>query len=338
MVKHVDLHLFTGARSLAVAVAFSVAAMGSALSAETLTLSGGSPGGGYLKAAAAFAEYIKKDIPGTSTTVIPGGGWTNIERLDPASKLADVAVLENALAAMAYKGTGPTGKKYDFRMLASFRGPSIAQAVATVDSGFTSFEKIRDQKLPVRIAMFERHQLAAQQTLDILDAYGLSVKDIEAWGGKVVFTSQGEGIRMLMDGLADVWITGSSLYPHHGYIELGTKKAFRLLPISKDVAAKVAAKYGQDVMEVPANIYGDNNGSNDAYMSPVTIVTFGVRTGLSDDVVYKMTKALADHREELYKVHKQNRFYKPETAWKNIGSVPLHPGAAKYYKEMGYMP
>ena len=46
----------------------------------------------------------------------------------------------------------------------------------------------------------------------------------------MVFTSQGEGIRMLMDGLADVWITGSSLYPHHGYIELGTKKAFLLLP------------------------------------------------------------------------------------------------------------
>ena len=338
MVKNVDLNLFAGARSLAIAAVLSAAAMGSALSAETLTLSGGSPGGGYLKAAAAFAEYIKKDIPGTSTTVIPGGGWTNIERLDPASKLADVAVLENALAAMAFRGTGPTKKKYDFRMLASFRGPSIAQAVTTVDSGFTSFEQIRDGKLPVRIATFERAQLSSHQVLDILDAYGLSAKGIESWGGKVVHTSQGEGLRMLMDGIADMWITGSSLFPHHGYIELGTKKAFRLLPISREVAEKVGAKYGQEVMEVPAGLYKDNNGSNDAYVSPVTIVTFGVRSGLSDDLVYKMTKALANHKEELYRVHKQNRFYKPEVAWKNIGNVPLHPGAEKYYKEMGYMP
>ena len=336
MVK--NMNLYAGARSFAFATVLSVAAMGSALSAESLTLTGGSPGGGYLKAAAAFAEYIKKDIPGTSTTVIPGGGWTNIERLDPASDLADVAVLENALAAMAYKGTGPTKKKYDFRMLASFRGPSIAQAVTTVESGFTSFEQIRDQKLPVRIAMFERAQLASSQALDILDAYGLSVKDINSWGGKVVHTSQSEGLRMLMDGIADMWFTGSSLFPHSGYIRLGSKKAFRLLPISKAVAEKVGAKYGQEVMDVPAGLYKDNNGSNDAYFSPVTIVTFGVRTGLSDDLVYKMTKALDNHKEELYRVHKQNRFYKPETAWKNIGNVPLHPGAAKYYKEMGYMP
>jgi len=333
-----DLNLVAGVRSLAVATVLSVAVMGPALSAESLTLSGGSPGGGYLKAAAAFAEYIKKDIPGTSTTVIPGGGWTNIERLDPASKLADVAVLENALAAMAYKGTGPTKKKYDFRMLASFRGPSIAQAVTTVESGFTSFEQIRDGKLPVRIAMFERAQLSAGQALDILNAYGMTVKDINSWGGKVVHTSQGEGLRMLMDGIADMWFTGSSLFPHSGYIRLGSKKAFRLLPISDDVAKKVGAKYGQEVMKVPAGLYKGNNGSNDAYMSPVTIVTFGVRTALSDDLVYKMTKALDNHKEELYRVHKQNRFYKPETAWKNIGNVPLHPGAAKYYKEMGYMP
>ena len=78
-----------------------------AASAEKLTLTAGSPGGGYFKAAAAFAEYIKADIPDTATTVIPGGGWANAERLDPASKLADIAVIENATATMAYQRHGP---------------------------------------------------------------------------------------------------------------------------------------------------------------------------------------------------------------------------------------
>ena len=134
----------TVARRLAAAVVvFAFGTVGSAFAAENLTLTAGSPGGGYFKAAAAFAEYIKKEIPDISTTVIPGGGWANIERIDPKAATADVAVLENALASMAYEGTGPTGKKYDFRMLAAFRQPGAAQMVIVDSLGFKSFEDIK---------------------------------------------------------------------------------------------------------------------------------------------------------------------------------------------------
>lgn len=325
-------------KSFAVAAALALGLSANAFAGESLTLTAGSPGGGYFKAAAAFAEYIKADIPGTSTTVIPGGGWANVERLDPAAKLADVAVLENALASMAYEGTGPTARKYDFRMLAAFRQPGAAQAVIVDSAGIKTFEEIKAKKYPIKIAMFERHQLATGQALAILEAYGLSVKQIESWGGKVIYTSHGEGIRMIMDGLADMWFTGGSYFPHFQYIKLGAKKPFRLLPISKAVAQKVAKKFGQEIMEVPAGIYDGNNGKNDGYWSPATIVTFGVRTGLSEDLVYNLAKALANHKEEFWQVHKMHKFYRPEIAWKNIGTAPLHPGAAKFYKENGYMP
>ena len=265
-------------RLAAAAVIFTFGTAGTALAAESLTLTAGSPGGGYFKAAAALAEYIKKEIPGISTTVIPGGGWANIERIDPKAK-----------------------------------------------------------KHPIRIAMFERHQLATAQALALLEAYGMGKETIESWGGKIIFTSSGEGTRMIMDGNADAWFTGGSYFPHHKSIELGSKKAFRLLSISKSVAEKVAKRFGQDIMEVPANIYKDNNGKNDAYWSPATIVTFGVRTGLSDDLVYKMASALAKHKEAFWKVHKMHKYYRPEVAWQNVGTAPLHPGAIKFYKENGYM-
>ena len=324
-------------RLAAAAVILTFGTAGTALAAESLTLTAGSPGGGYFKAAAALAEYIKKEIPGISTSVIPGGGWANIERIDPNGATADVAVLENALASMAYEGTGPTKKKYDFRMLAAFRQPGAAQMVIVDSLGFKSFEEIKAKKHPIRIAMFERHQLATAQALALLEAYGMGKETIESWGGKVIFTSSGEGTRMIMDGNADAWFTGGSYFPHHKSIELGSKKAFRLLSISKSVAEKVAKRFGQDIMEVPANIYKDNNGKNDAYWSPATIVTFGVRTGLSDDLVYKMASALAKHKEAFWKVHKMHKYYRPEVAWQNVGTAPLHPGAIKFYKENGYM-
>lgn len=325
-------------RWIAAAIVFALGTAGAAFAGESITMTAGSPGGGYFKAAAAFGEYIKKDIPGTSITVIPGGGWANVERLDPAAGTADIAVLENALASMAYEGTGPTGKKYDFRMLAAFRQPGAAQAVTLDSTGLKTFEDIAAQKYPIKIAMFERHQLATAQALAILEEYGLTVKKIESWGGKVMFTSISEGVRMMMDGQADMWFTGGSYFPHSQYIKLGAKKPFTLLPVSKKVAEAVGKRFGQDIMEVPAGIYAENNGTNVGYWSPATIVTFGVRTGLSDDMVYKMASALANHKEEFWTVHRMHKFYRPEVAWQNVGTAPLHPGAVKFYKENGYMP
>jgi len=325
----------TGQRAIASLAFAAFLLMGTSAFAEKITLTAGSPGGGYFKAAAALAEYIKAEISGAETTVIPGGGWANIDRLE--SGLADVAVLTNPIVTMAYKGQNPTGKKYDFRMLASFRGPSVAQAAIVADKGITSWDDLREKKFPIRITMLEPAQIVTPIAFALMAEYGITKEKIESWGGKVIHTSQNDAIRMIHDGLADMWFNGGAFYPHHKYIQFGTKKKFRLLPFSKDAAQKVADKFGIEVQQVPAGIYNENNGSNEAYWSPSLVVVFGVRTGLSDDLVYKMAKALAKNKEAFWKVNPHHKFYKPEVAWKNTGSAPLHPGAAKFYKEMGYM-
>jgi len=56
--------------------------------------------------------------------------------------------------------------------------------------------------------------------------------------------------------------------------------------------------------------------------------------GLSEKLVYDMTKALITNKEKFTKVHKVVENWTPEYAVKDIG-VPLHPGALKYYKEIG---
>ena len=318
------------------AAALVVGLIQPAFSAD-ITFAAGSPGGGYFQAAAAFAEYLKTEIPNTSTTVMPGGGWANVERIAPEAKQADVAVIENVLSTLAWKGESPTKKKYDFRMLASVRGPSIAQAVIVKSAGIKSFDEIREKKFPIRIAMFERNQLVTPVALDILAAYGLTEEKIRSFGGKIIYTSLDEGVRMINDGHADMWLTGGSFFPHPKYIQLGAKAPFMLLPISKEVASKVAAKYGAEIMEVPGGIYKDSNGANDPYWSPMMIIVFAVRKDLPDDLVYKMTDILARNKEKFWKVHSQHQFYKPEEAWKNVGAAPLHPGAEKWYKEKGYM-
>jgi len=58
---------------------------------------------------------------------------------------------------------------------------------------------------------------------------------------------------------------------------------------------------------------------------------------LPDDLVYKITAALAKNKEAFWKVHRMHKYYRPEVAWQNVGTAPLHPGAIKFYKENGYM-
>ena len=222
-----------GHRWLAAVASAACMTTGIALAADSVTFTAGSPGGGYFKAAAAFGEYIKSDIPGTSVTVIPGGGWANVERLDQASKAADVAVLENALASMAYEGTGPTARSTTSECWPRFASRGAAQALVLDSAEIGSFEELNEKKPPIRITMFERHQLATGQALAVLEAYGITADDVNSWGGKIIFTSIGEAMRMLADGQADMWFTGGSYFPHPQYIKLGARARSSCCPSAR---------------------------------------------------------------------------------------------------------
>lgn len=322
-------------RTLCKAASLSVGllAVVNSASAEQLKMVSGSVGGGYYQAAAALSEYVGKEIPDTKITVMPGAGWANVDQLD--SGAADLAVIENVLSTLAWKGESPTGQKFDFRMLAAVRGPSVVQAFIPADRGITSFEQIVKEKRPIRIATFERAQIVTPIALDVLAGYGITKEKLEAWGGQLIFTSIKEGFQMLGDGVADMWITGGSFYPHPSAMELGLRGNFRLLPISEEVATSVAEKYGMKLGKVPANVYADSNGENVEYPSPMLIVAFAVRTGLDDDLVYQIMDALWKHREEFYAVHEQHKVFELEFAAENVGDAPLHPGAKRWYADQG---
>lgn len=311
----------------------ALALMSSQASAEQLKMVSGSVGGGYYQAAAVLSDYVSKEVPGLKITVMPGTTWANVDQMDTGQ--ADLAVIENTTSTLAWKGESPMGQKFDFRMLAAVRGPSVVQAFVPTSRGITSFEQIVKEKRPVRIATFERSQAVTPIALDVLAAYGITQETLESWGGQLIFTSINEGFQMIGDGVADMWITGGSFYPHPSAIELGVRGPFQLLPISQEVADSVAKKYGMTVGTVPAGVYDKDGGENVAYPSPVLILAFAARTGLSDDTVYKVMEALWKHRDAFRAVHAQHQVYDLPFAAKNVGEAPLHPGAAKWYADHG---
>jgi TRAP transporter TAXI family solute receptor len=85
---------------------------------------------------------------------------------------------------------------------------------------------------------------------------------------------------------------------------------------------------------IPGGIYPGN---------PEATKTFGVVASLltsakvPDNVVYAMVSAVFDNFDEFKKLHPLFANLDPKDMIKNGMSAPLHPGAAKYYKEKGWM-
>ena len=76
--------------------------------------------------------------------------------------------------------------------------------------------------------------------------------------------------------------------------------------------------------------------SDDETASTVAIMaTFIVTNDMSEDQVYEITKNLWEKQEEIAIAHAKGKEMSKDTAAAAIGNVPLHPGAEKYYKEIG---
>jgi len=85
---------------------------------------------------------------------------------------------------------------------------------------------------------------------------------------------------------------------------------------------------------IPGGMYANNPNPTATYGVTATLVT---SAKIADDVVYNLVKAVFDNFDEFKKLHPAFANLDPKEMVKNGLSAPLHPGAAKYYKEKGWM-
>jgi uncharacterized protein len=88
--------------------------------------------------------------------------------------------------------------------------------------------------------------------------------------------------------------------------------------------------------------YEKPSKGNVGLLEPGYLVSYGVNlfasTKTPDDVVYKLVKAMHEHAAEFGKVFPPLRLFKGDAMAQVIEGVDYHPGAIKYYKEIGQWP
>ena len=135
----------------------------------------------------------------------------------------------------------------------------------------------------------------------------------------------------MIDGQIDAGFTTAG-FPTSSIINIATKRDIVLVPISAEKIKELVEAipyYGATV--IPGGLYKGVDEDVPALATPALWIC---DAKLSPTLVYKMTKALWEHRDVLEKVHSQGKNITLETALDGIG-IPLHPGAELYYKEVG---
>ena len=196
-------------------------------------------------------------------------------------------------------------------------------------TGVTTLEDLVSQKIPFNLvtkASGSAGELGASQLLNIL---GVTYDDITSWGGQIYHIAPNEMADMLKEGRADVSIDIVGL-GQAAMSELTLTKTMYFPQLADDTLQGLA-DLGYVVKEMPANSWG---GQENPIKTATNSANITVSNDLPEDVVYAMTQAIVEHKDELVELVPVMDQYDPETSGEaSRNGLPLHPGAVKYYEE-----
>ena len=161
---------------------------------------------------------------------------------------------------------------------------------------------------------------------------GVSFDDIKAWGGVVEMTGGAQIKDGLQDDLYDMTIDHIGA-GQANTTELCINHAMYDVQLGEETMAKLC-ELGYDYVTVPANTW---NGQTEEIKTVGSQQCILVSTSMDEEVAYAITKALCENKDALKEASAALGYFNPEVAGsKALTGCDLHPGAARYYQEMGY--
>ena len=293
-----------------------------ALAQEQLSIATAGTGGVYYPLGGGLAEVINQHVGGYAATAeVTGGSVENMGLI--ARGDADLAI---ALGDTVYQARNGTGR-FEGQRLEMISGlaslyMNMVQIVTLADSGITTLSGLRGK----RVSVGAPGSGTEVNTKAILAANGMSYDDID---------EQRLNFNETADALANGDIDAgfwSVAAPTSAILNLATTQSIRMIELSD---AEVAATRAADPIFVQTTLtsgtYTGVDGDVRVLGIPNVLV---VSAEMPDDLAYTITRALFEHLGELSAIH-------PAAQQITVGftldsmPVPLHPGAARYFLEIG---
>jgi len=289
--------------------------------AMELRIMTGPQGGSWYPLGGAIAEILKKEIPGTTGSVLPGAGIINIQGTETGQ--TEIGFGNAVSTADAIAGREPfKSPAKNVRQLATLY-MQYFQIVVLDDAKIGSVADLKGKSIAVQ----PRGNTGEQMTRELLQIYGLSYKDM----AKVSHVSYNDAVALMKDGHAQAF-TLITTVPAASILDLASSRKIRMLTLPDDKfkeLQKINSGYAR--REIPKGIYP---GVDYDVRQFGTYTHLMIRADLPDDLVYGITKALAKNADDLGAVVKDVKGLTVKEMALDVG-VPYHPGALKFYKEAG---
>ena len=288
-------------------------------SAAELKFMTGPQGGAWVPLGGQLKDLWEKSIANTSVQALPGAGIANVRGIEEGK--TDIGIGNSISTVDAVGGKPPFNKPHGNVCNMASLYPQYFQVVVRVDAGVNSIKDFKGKA----IAAQPRGNTAEEITKQLLQVNGLTYNDV-----KMSFVSYTDAVTQVQDGHAVAFTAGTTI-PSSAVMDIATSREIKLLDLGNQIEAMKKLNPGYTLNTIPKGTYP----KQDKDVQVIGYATHIVAScKLTEDLVYGMTKTIAQNTQQLSAIVKDIKTLNPKGMAEDIG-VPFHPGAAKFYKESG---
>lgn len=288
-------------------------------------------GGTYYPVGVALATITKSQLHRTDgislSAISSAGSMENIKLL--RDNQAQFALLQGIFAAWAWNGDGPIRKPQPWLRSVGAMWQNADHFVLlkelAVDGSIMDLDLLDGQ----RFVIGQRNSGAERSGDYILDSIGIDYEeklDVAYMGYGASTNAIQDGTIVGMNVPAGIPVTSIT----RAFAMMGEDLV--LLSFSDEELAQVNARYALwNRFVIPANTYPNQPHDVASIAHPNVLA---VHADVPDEAVYQITRAIFENLAALHEIHKATREVTLENALTGLGA-PLHPGALRYYREVG---
>jgi len=295
-------------------------------SQQFLSLGTAPPGGAFFPVGGAIGEVLNEyrgDHAWNVTAEATKGSQENIRRL--ASGELDLALANSAISYFAVRGDEGWDRAYPIRTVMKL-APNVALFVTPAGSGVETMSDLAGKRVTTGPAgagfeFFLRPLLAA---------HGLTYDDFNALNG-----TQPQAVNMLADGSAAAAFLGGAV-PTASITQACASGDIHFVPLEPAAVEDLTSRYlFFSRATIPAGTYGGQD--EDFHGLDVGSMHLITHADADEDLIYELTRTIYENRERVIEKHAAGRAINPGNVVRDTGTE-FHPGAIRYYKEIGVWP
>jgi len=297
---------------------------GISLAVTHITFGTGSPGGVYYPLGGAMADLWTKLLKAEGIEATAESTAASVEncRLVGSGEI-QIGMAMGGVAFKAWEGKLSPFEGNPQPILGLFSMYPAPQHLLVLDPNIKSVRDLKGKRVSVDAPGSGCETLSKL----IIEAAGMTYDDM-----KVSYYSQPEAAQALKDRNVDA-VFWNFAFPASAVQEVTAVRDVYFVSIDADIIKELTTKFPYyKEGKIPANTYKGQDYD-------VTTVQVGndivINKDVDENIAYLLVKTLFENAEEIHNVHPVAKQLIPENGVKT--GIPLHPGAEKYFKELGLL-